>query len=68
MWQAITSSLRIKLFLVGAAILFSSPAAALVAEGERAPEIVGEAWINSSPLSLKDLAGRVVLVEFWTYG
>jgi hypothetical protein len=36
--------------------------------GERAPEITGEPWINSPPLSLADLRGRVVLVEFWTFG
>lgn len=24
-------------------------------------------WFNSSPLSLKDLKGKVVLVDFWTY-
>lgn len=26
-----------------------------------------EAWINSEPLSLEDLKGKVVLVDFWTY-
>jgi hypothetical protein len=36
--------------------------------GERAPEITGEPWINSPSLSLADLRGRVVLVEFWTFG
>ncbi|MFT4560502.1 MAG: thiol-disulfide isomerase/thioredoxin [Gammaproteobacteria bacterium] len=25
-------------------------------------------WFNSQPLSLKDLRGQAVLVEFWTYG
>ena len=25
-------------------------------------------WINSEPLTLKGLGGRVVLVEFWTFG
>src|SRR3989475_1848428 len=25
-------------------------------------------WINSDPLTLKKLRGRVVLVEFWTFG
>jgi len=36
--------------------------------GQPAPDIAGAPWINSPPLSLKDLKGRVVLVEFWTYG
>ena len=36
-----------------------------------APEIAGGseiAWINSAPLTMAGLKGRVVLVEFWTYG
>ena len=33
-----------------------------------APEITGGPWINSEPLSLETLRGRVVFVEFWTYG
>jgi hypothetical protein len=36
--------------------------------GQPAPEITGERWINSAPLSLAKLRGRVVLVEFWTFG
>lgn len=40
-------------------------------EGEnliRAPELEGE-WINiDRPLSLRELRGRVVLLEFWTSG
>jgi thiol-disulfide isomerase/thioredoxin len=36
--------------------------------GESAPEITGGPWLNSEPLSLERLRGRVVLVEFWTYG
>jgi hypothetical protein len=36
--------------------------------GQAAPEITGGPWINSEPLSLAALRGRVVLVEFWTYG
>ncbi len=36
--------------------------------GAPAPEITGGPWINSPPLSTKELRGRVVLVEFWTYG
>jgi hypothetical protein len=36
--------------------------------GQPAPEIAGERWINSTPLTMAGLRGRVVLVEFWTYG
>lgn len=36
--------------------------------GQPAPEITGGPWINSEPLSLAKLRGRVVFVEFWTYG
>ena len=32
-----------------------------------APEIASGQWINSEPLTLKDLHGRVVLIEFWTF-
>ncbi|MCI0528043.1 MAG: redoxin domain-containing protein, partial [Nitrospira sp.] len=33
-----------------------------------APELTSSAWINSEPKSLNDLRGKVVLVEFWTFG
>jgi hypothetical protein len=36
--------------------------------GTPAPEIAGGPWINSAPLTLASLRGRVVAVEFWTYG
>ncbi len=47
----------------------------LAAEGEAAagqapvaPEFQNIVeWVNSKPLSLKELRGRVVLVDFWTY-
>ena len=32
-----------------------------------APELKGGLWINSEPLTLKNLQGRVVLIEFWTF-
>jgi cytochrome c biogenesis protein CcdA/thiol-disulfide isomerase/thioredoxin len=33
-----------------------------------APELVGiNHWINSEPLTLKALRGKVVLIDFWTY-
>lgn len=33
-----------------------------------APELTNEVWLNSEPLRLADLQGKVVLVEFWTFG
>ena len=36
--------------------------------GQPAPEVTGGPWINSEPLSMERLRGRVVFVEFWTYG
>lgn len=36
--------------------------------GAPAPEVAGEHWINSEPLTTRGLRGRVVLVEFWTFG
>jgi thiol-disulfide isomerase/thioredoxin len=35
----------------------------------RAPELSGvTAWINSPPLTLRALRGKVVVVHFWTHG
>src|SRR4026207_612013 len=41
-----------------------------LAEAQRiAPNFVGVSnWLNSGPLSITDLRGKVVLVDFWTYG
>ena len=34
-----------------------------------APDFVGiSGWLNSAPLSIASLRGKVVLVDFWTYG
>lgn len=35
---------------------------------KKAPELVGiSAWLNSKPLTLTELKGKVVLIDFWTY-
>lgn len=47
--------------LFGAATAFADP--------EPAPEFAKiKAWINSDPVKMDDLKGRVVVVHFWTYG
>jgi hypothetical protein len=40
----------------------------VIRAGTPAPEVAGERWINSAPLTTPGLRGKVVLVEFWTYG
>lgn len=35
---------------------------------KRAPEFEGiTTWINSKPLKMQDLRGKIVLIDFWTY-
>jgi hypothetical protein len=52
-----------------AAVVVNGPAVAQALRiGAPAPEVAGNRWINSAPLTMQGLRGRVVLVEFWTYG
>ena len=39
-----------------------------VPPGRPAPELASGAWINSQPLTMQALRGRVVLIDFWTFG
>lgn len=36
--------------------------------GQQAPDIDSPVWLNGPPQRMADLRGKVVLVEFWTYG
>ena len=56
--------------LWGAALLMLLSPALLGAGAEPplAPEITSQQWLNSEPLSIQALRGKVVLVEFWTFG
>lgn len=51
------------------AIALSLPANVALEDLGPAPELAGiDAWINSDPLTIASLRGKVVLVEFWTFG
>ncbi len=40
----------------------------ILPQGPVAPELIpGGAWFNSEPLTLAELKGTVVLIDFWTY-
>jgi hypothetical protein len=55
--------------LVPPALLLATPGLAQPPRtGALAPDLAGGPWINSAPLTLASLRGRVVAVEFWTYG
>src|SRR4030081_3319608 len=42
---------------------------AVAAAQDTAPNFTGISnWFNSKPLNISDLRGKVVLVDFWTYG
>ena len=53
--------------LVAAPVAIQSAAAATADYG-KAPEFTGIGkWLNSEPLTVAGLRGKVVLVDFWTY-
>jgi thiol-disulfide isomerase/thioredoxin len=51
-----------------AASSVTSPVASPVSTRNTAPEFTGiDKWLNSDPLTMQQLRGKVVLVDFWTY-
>ena len=47
----------------------AAPITVAAAGHQSAPDFTGiNTWFNSKPLSMADLRGKVVLVDFWTYG
>lgn len=56
------------LAIIGALTLLTFGPLAASNVGSPAPEILNKIWLNSEPLRLADLKGKVVMVEFWTFG
>lgn len=47
----------------------ATPIVTAAASQQAAPDFAGISnWFNSKPLNMADLRGKVVLVDFWTYG
>ncbi|MHB0771115.1 thioredoxin family protein [Bradyrhizobium sp. 5.13L] len=47
----------------------AAPVMTTAAARQTAPDFTGiNNWFNSKPLSMTELRGKVVLVDFWTYG
>ena len=46
-----------------------TPALAAKSSGRQIPEIQGiETWLNSAPIKLSEQKGKVILLQFWTFG
>lgn len=62
----------LRLVVMACAIAITGVAQAMLAP-EKAPPLPGfsqtkpEGWLNSAPLKVADLAGSVVLLDFWTF-
>ncbi len=56
--------------LLGMALVFLAglPPVAHAVIGMPAPEITNDTWLNGSPVRMTELKGKVVMVEFWTFG
>lgn len=49
-------------------VLVFAAAAVDAGVGMRAPDIASQTWLNSDLIHLSDFKGKVVIVEFWTFG
>jgi thiol-disulfide isomerase/thioredoxin len=68
---------RLRVLALVATICWSAIEGRTIAQAQEPPSIVGSSplyglsgatgWINSTPLTAKQLKGKVVLVDFWTY-
>ncbi len=64
----VTSPKRADKAPAGSGVVERAEVPRTVSRGQPAPELTGLAgWVNSEPLTLQSLRGKVVLVDFWTY-
>jgi thiol-disulfide isomerase/thioredoxin len=56
------------LFVAIISLLINLPQEVHAFIGAKAPEMTSSNWINAEPQSFSGLRGKVVLVEFWTFG
>jgi thiol-disulfide isomerase/thioredoxin len=56
------------LLLAGTASSGTPPSAKSAAAGKTLPEFQGiSEWLNSNPLTIAELKGNVILIQFWTF-
>jgi thiol-disulfide isomerase/thioredoxin len=67
LFMTLTSALFVSLPPIEHTQMSRAASLALYDYGE-APELTGTGhWLNSEPLSIQALRGRVILIDFWTY-
>ncbi|MEW6542233.1 MAG: redoxin domain-containing protein [Nitrospirota bacterium] len=49
-------------------VVLAQPSQVGAVTGEPAPDIASAVWLNGAPAKMADFRGKVLLVEFWTFG
>lgn len=68
MKRSLLPSLLAASLIIAALLMLAAGNARAAGVGGLAPAISSGQWLNTAPLSAQDLSGKVVLVEFWTFG
>ncbi len=70
MKNSLLFALLLTFFIFGTSVITAQTAENMYQAKVRAPELVGgKSWLNTDkPLSVAALKGKVILLDFWTYG